>query len=219
MSEKVIIADYSVDSDAMSLLTNLGLDILFPEEMTRRLILWEGWNNFNPNQTLLLFPGNGAEIVKRYLSVEWLARWPWQASVGISRFWRDGEAPQSIGGSLTRSYLGFKHVIVIDDVVSSGGTARQLRRLNEPWVPGAKWHVATWVAQYAAATKGFESVFATEWVGSKDRKIPINSLSTLVENRKIALSYINKNFPFEPAFNQMLERLRGDSNMSLCVTT
>lgn len=83
---------------------------------------------------------------------------------------------------------------MIDDVISSGETVRKLRKENEKFIPMAEWQAVTWVTQEAAATKGFSAVFAVETVGTKERKSPINSLSTLVECQKIAESYARRNF-------------------------
>jgi hypoxanthine phosphoribosyltransferase len=161
-----------------------------------------------------VLPGNGASIVKKHIDKAkpfWLWQWPWKFFPCAKRTWKPGENPQTFVSRIapTQMILGARSVVVMDDVISSGETIRHLRRINEPWIPGASWKALTWVKQESATTKGFSMVFAAKTVGLKESRVPINSLSTLIECPKIAESYAQRNFGNEAKdFEKILESLR-----------
>lgn len=183
--------------------------ILCGRRMTREVEEWNEWKNFNPTTTLLIFPGNGANIVRGFMDTNWLLNWR-TASATAKRIWIPGEPPQAIAGRIfpDRFILGVKDIVVIDDVVSSGETARKLRRVNTPWIPAARWHIVCWVAQKAASLRGFASSFATFKVGDSNHKDSINSISTLLKERDIAENYARRNFPQPETFLALLNELR-----------
>ena len=180
-----------------SRLRDFGLCVLRSEEMTRSLeCLWPGWNTFSPDTTLFVIPGNGARDVERGLETR-LRGWP-TVRIQAQRQWVPGEAPRAL---VNRIYppgflLGFRDVVIVDDVIASGVTTQAVKRMNEPWIPGVKWHLLSWVMQRSANTAGFSSAFAAFGVGEKNgRKPPINSLSTLLDQPSIARNYAVRNFP------------------------
>jgi len=184
-------------------------EIICGRQMTRGIEEWEGWKNFSPATTLLVFPGNGANIVRGFVDPKWFLSWQ-TASATAKRIWIPGEPPQAIAGRIfpDRFVLGVKDVVIIDDVISSGETAKKLRVVNMPWIPATQWHAVAWVMQKAANLRGFYSSFAAVEVGEPNRKDPVNSLSTLIENVKIAESYARRNFPNPEAFLALLNELR-----------
>lgn len=212
MKTKIMIVDYPTTDEAIEFLSKLDLILVFTNEMTKKILAWEKWKTFDPQKTLIIFPGNGAMIVENCLPKNWLENWPLVEHTSTNRFWEKGMNPLAIGGSLHRGYIGIKQVVVIDDVISSGITIQKIRHLNEPWIPGAQWYAVTWVKQESACVKGFVETFTAESVGTKQRKIPINSLSTLVQDEKIANSYIKNNFCSEPIFFEVLQKLRNDNS-------
>ena len=170
-------------------------------------LAWYG-EVFTDPSTLVVFPGNGASIVRRYLPKGWLQTWNW-TGVAAKRIWIPGEDPQTfVGRIVDRMMLGVKTVIIMDDVISSGATNKRIKQINEPWIPGATWEAYAWVRQKTADTRGFSRVNSSEWVGTFQQKAPINSLSTLLENPEIARSYAERNFPDLAAFLAVLEELR-----------
>lgn len=173
---------------------NSETTVLSSEEMTVQLVTSPLWEKFDPAKTILIFPGGGAEIVRRYVSNDWLNKWQW-TTVPAKRFWQPGTAPWAIAGRIApdRFLLGFKNIVIIDDVISSGETARMVRRVNEPWIPGATWHAFTWIAERVANLPGFGVKYAAVEVGERNRKVPINSLSTLTSCPEIARSYAQRN--------------------------
>jgi len=197
--EKFLIVDIGVRGDTKKILAEkFGLTIFDAKEMTNDLLSWQGWRSTDPWSTLIVLPGNGASIVKKYINnakPSWLDRWPWKAFPHAKRVWIPGENPQAFVSRINPGVLiGIKTVVVIDDVISSGETVRKLRKENESFIPNARWQAITWVMQEAAVTNGYSSVFAVKTVGLKEHKVPINSLSTLVECRSIAESYARRNF-------------------------
>ena len=181
--------------------------------MTNNLLAWQDWECFEPWTTLIVLPGNGASIVKKYIDKAkpfWLWRWPWKAYPHAKRIWIPGESRQAFVGRINRGVLiGIKTVVVIDDVISSGETIRKLRKENENFIPMANWHAITWVMQEAAITNGYSKIFAAKAVGLKERKVTINSLSTFVECRWIAESYARRNFEnLTEAFLKIIESFR-----------
>lgn len=184
-------------------------EIICGRQMTQEIEKWNEWKNFSPATTLIVFPGNGANIVRGFINAKWLRTWR-TASATAKRTWIPGEPPHAIAGRLfpDRFVLGVKDIIIIDDVVSSGETAKKLRIVNAPWIPAARWHAVMWVMQRAASLRGFDSHYAAIEVGEPNRKDPVNSLSTLVENVEIAESYARRNFPNPEAFLALLNELR-----------
>lgn len=197
--ERFLIIDIPVVNDVRESLKKIfEITVLDARKMTIDLLAWQRWKDFEPWSTLVVLPGNGAGIVKKFINKEnssWLCKWPWKSFPHAKRSWIPGENPQAFVGRINPGVLvGIKTVIVIDDVISSGETIRKLRKENEIFIPMAEWQAVTWVMQEAVVTKGFTTVFATKTVGVKERKVPINSLSTLVECREIAESYARRNF-------------------------
>lgn len=195
--EKVLIIDVDCPIDT-ELFSNFGLKIVFAQEMTKALLDFNIWKEINPWQTLLIFPGNGSNLVKKEiekLNLGFLEIWPYKVSIPAKRFWVPGQHPVASVGSIGQGvYVGLKQVIIIDDVVSSGETCRKVYKKNHIYTPGAKWQSICWVGQRSASLKKFSSFRAVEFFGEENKKAPINSLSTLIDNQEICKSYADRNF-------------------------
>jgi len=187
----------------------LETEVVSGNRVTNELLGWAGWQEFNPDRTLLVFPGNGSGVVREYLPEPWLNRWRW-VTVPAKRIWVPGENPQVVVNRIfpRQFVLGVKDIVLVDDVVSSGQTARAIKKMNEPWLPGARWHVVAWMTQRAATLKGFSSSYFPLEVGTIKTKVPINSLSTLVTNEQIAKNYAQRNYPQPEEFLSALKKLR-----------
>lgn len=187
-----------------------GVIILDTDELTERIREWNGWKHFNSAITQIVFPGNGANEVRCRLGEKWLSQWKID-SVAATRFWWPGVTPSAVVGQLMPlGAFDFEttDVVIVDDVVSSGATISKIRDRNAIWMPNARWHVAAWIKQHACRLRGFESSFFGAEVGEKNHRVPINSLSTLLENRDVAESYARRNFLNHAAFLAVLEELR-----------
>ncbi len=208
--KKVIIIDVDISNEIYLELMNLNLELIDARKATKKILSQADiWSKFDTMSTLIVFPGNGANIVRSYIPKQWLQRWQW-ISVYAKRYWEPGNDPYVVVNHIFKNkmVLGIKNVLVIDDVVSSGLTAKLLRFKNMPWIPQAQWHLFTWVAQTAVKLKGYTTFFAVEKVGAKNKKVPINSLSTLLDFPKIAESYCHRYFINDNRFEKILKKLR-----------
>ncbi|MBI2427149.1 MAG: phosphoribosyltransferase [Candidatus Kerfeldbacteria bacterium] len=184
--------------DFMRRLQDLGITPMTASSLTELTIL--SWRDrfgevARDQSTLLVFPGNGANVVRGYLPQEWLERCKWRA-VEAKRIWEPGQPPRAIVGRISPQRLGsMRCVIIVDDVISSGATIREIMHVNDPWIPNAKWYAFSWIRQTSAFTKRFDGVYsAWEPVGTNTMKVPINSLSTLLAHPELADSYARRNF-------------------------
>jgi hypothetical protein len=206
--EKIIIIDAPF-SFTPAVFENYGLRVVSARQLTEDLLSWQLWQELDPWRTLLVFPGNGANLLRREiiaLAPTWLHSWPYQEALSAKRLWVPGQPPEALVGRFGDSvYIGLKQVIVLDDVVSSGETCRQVYRHNYPYTPGADWLACTWVAQRSARLRGFKGLEALVWAGTVEQRAPINSLSTLIECPEICRVYAERNFPDRAqAFQEMI---------------
>ncbi len=141
---KVLIFDIDLDKGLMKSFENFGFVVCDVEEMTQSILEWEGWKDFDRSRTVLVFPGNGANLLKRYLSEDWLAGWKTE-SVFAKRFWEPGRDPYVIVERIfpNQMALGIERIVLLDDVVSSGMTFRKMRKKNSPWIPNVSWSGVT----------------------------------------------------------------------------
>lgn len=207
--EKVLLIDVALDKKFLEPLQSFGMIVESAQNLTDSLMSWPDWENFDPSSTLIVLPGNGASILQGYLPSSWLDKWRW-LKVYAKRYWIPGEDPRIVVNRIysQKMLLGIKDVVILDDVISSGKTCKSLRVLNEPWIPGAHWHAVTWLMQESSSTKGFSSTFAVKKFGTKKAKAPINSLSTLLQKREIAVSYSRRNFPEDQSsFLELLDSI------------
>ena len=200
MKELVIIDDLGgnvVPVYAIEKLTEIGLRTVRAKDISRQIPTALVWKKADRQTTLVVFPGNGAAIVRAFLPNEWLGEWRC-ATCYASRIWNPPEPPRASVGLIEPAYklrLDVQTVVVIDDVISSGETMLKLRRLNLPWIPNSHWHAIAWVGQRATSTiRGFESVTCVEAAGTPDTKAAINSLSTFMEKPGVAMDYAKRNF-------------------------
>jgi hypothetical protein len=195
--EKILIIDVDCPIDP-EIFRDFGLKVVFGNSLTNSLLNWDIWKQIDPWRTLLVFPGNGSNLVKKEinkLNSDWLSSWPYKSYISAKRFWEPGQNPVANVGNIGDGvYVGLKQVIVIDDVVSSGETCSKVYNRNNMYTPGAKWLSMCWVAQKSASLKNFSSLMAVEFVGEEGKRTPINSLSTLVTNQEICRSYSERNF-------------------------
>lgn len=166
----------------------------------------------NQQNTLLVFPGNGACFVKNSLPKEILGRFS-QTNVFAKRGWYDNKDPLVIVGEINPDHLlmlNIKKVVVIDDVISSGNTMRKLYNRNYWKFPRADWFATSWIMQYprvkvSSGIKGFEETITTSLVeGNQGQRVPINSLSTLLQCPAIAKEYATKCFRNPVVFLKIL---------------
>lgn len=211
MTEKLIILDVpGLPHWASEQLRHLGLHTADPEEMTLKLLEWEGWKDIDPEKSLLVFPGNGASIVRGYILDGVLMSWR-HHTVEAKRYWTPGSHPTVEVESLPARVLqAASDIVVIDDVVSSGTTARKLYKQSCQANQRANWHMLTWVVQrQLTRLKGYQTLYSSVQWGTPTTREPINSLSTLLRCTDIALSFSERNLgEHSSSFLQLLADIR-----------
>lgn len=207
---KYLINDTLVDDRLMTRCRHFGLEVVSASSLSKELTTHFKWSQFQQSRTLFVFPGNGGSTIRSHLPAQWLSEWQW-TSVFAKRYWTPGQAPEVEVGRVGKDQfrLDLYDIVVVDDVVSSGETSRLLKERNEPWMPRARWHVATWMMQKAANLPGFSSVLAILIVGERNRKVPVNSLSTFLSVPEIAENYARRNLNGQTtAFLEFIQELR-----------
>ncbi|MBU1118783.1 phosphoribosyltransferase [Patescibacteria group bacterium] len=205
---KTLIADVPVSVEHQKIFEGFGLNVFFASQLTESLLSFPEWRQFNPETTLLVFPGNGSQILREFIPQSWLNTWNY-TSVHAKRFWEPGQDPHVYTERIftNRVIVGITDVVIVDDVISSGLTCRKIRAINRPWLANVRWHAATWIKQKNAGMKGFSSVFSALTVGTNTRRVPIISLSTLLSDTVIARSFAARNIDDSHAFLDALSSL------------
>lgn len=164
-------------------------------------------------RTLYVFPGDGASHVQSLLRPPFLPAAP----VTAKRWWSPGDDPFVYAAEIMpQRFLApeFRRLVVIDDVISSGQTMERLWERSAWKFPRACWVGACWVAQVPrtrclSGVRGYESIRAAVVVeGPSGKRVPINSLSTLVEDVDIAESYMSRHCRRPEQLATILKQLR-----------
>jgi len=171
---------------------------------------------------LFVFPGNGSNWPKKFSKV---CQQNFGVSVYAKRSWTPGSDPVASTGLIMPEIfmnLQVETIVVIDDVISSGKTMNKLWQNNAWRFPRAKWIGAAWLAQVPqmrakSGIKGYDQIFASLVLeGSNQRKVPINSLSTLIEQSAIAQNYAQRHFVRPKEFTSLMSLLYFDDTGILC---
>ncbi len=152
-------------------------------------------HKFNPKKTLLVYPGNGGKDIMDKLDLSYIHP---STNVPAKRLWQPGQDPVVC----TWEVLPERHiltnietVVVIDDVISSGKTIEQLYVRNIWKFPKAKWHALSLVGR-PKKINGYDYLYTLNLITNSkcpEKKIPINSISTFIEDKKICVDYALRN--------------------------
>lgn len=151
-------------------------------------------------RALLVFPGNGSNYPRK---LSHICQESDGASVCAKRFWQPGNDPVVTAGVILPDIFlitNIKTVVVVDDVISSGLTMQKLHQNNAWRFTQAKWIGVSWVAQIPqmrakSGVNGYERIAVACVVGKTNgARVPVNSISTLRQNREIAESYASRHF-------------------------
>lgn len=205
--EKILIVDFPIHADILDGLIDIGFTVVDFQKTARELTAWEGWRKLEPSRTLIVFPGKGAALVRSNIPEEWLSRWQC-LNVDAKRYWEPGADPIAYSGRIfgQAMVLGVRNVVVVDDVISSGITCRKIFEVNQPWIPGSQWYALACVKQKSASLRGYIENFASRECGSKEKKSPINSLSTFISNPEMARAFARRNFTDGNGFLALLKK-------------
>lgn len=141
---------------------------------------------------VVIYPGNGANQLSGKLSA---LKGAASLSVYAKRYWQPGKNPVCVVGEFAFP-SGVTHCVIVDDVISSGGTMQAVRA----YVPDAVecWAVAQ-VSQRLSKARhkalcGFTRVIVgAELCGDAVSYVPINSVSTLRVDSALARVYAERN--------------------------
>ncbi len=151
-------------------------------------------------KTLFVFPGNGSNYPRKLSRI---CQESCGASVYAKRLWQPGSDPIVMAGAILPDIFlitDVETVVVVDDVISSGLTMQKVRENNAWRFTRAKWLGVSWVAQIPqmrarSGVNGYERVMTACVVGKTNgTRVPVNSISTLRQNREIAASYAERHF-------------------------
>ena len=163
-----------------------------------------------PQQTLFVFPGNGGIDVEKSLTGLHSHS---KKHVSAKRIWHQGSDPVVMVDEIpTTTFIDLytKAIFVLDDVVGSGQTAHKILAINEWKFPAATWYLGSWIDR-GLKVKGFRHTFSALTIRhaeTPEKKVPINSLSTLIKDPSIAGSYAEKNYRNHQEFLHLLEQVR-----------
>jgi len=201
-----------VQNDLKSLKTADGQELLFLEDsqfVTDTEAILAGVLRENDN-ALLVFPGNGSNYPRK---LSHICQESGGASVYAKRFWEPGIDPVVTAGIILPDIFlitNIKTVVVVDDVISSGLTMQKLHQNNAWRFTRAKWVGVSWVAQIPqmkakSGVNGYERITVVCVVGKTNgARVPINSISTLRQDREIATSYAERHFRRPDVFLRLI---------------
>lgn len=214
---RIIILDEPLATEACEELQQLettdGQELVFLKDRELAIGLEEILQGvINQPDTLLVFPGNGSRYPR---GLSQLCRdFPETAEVHAQRFWIPGSDPIVTAGSILPHNivlnLKFKHIVVVDDVVSSGFTMRKIHENNAWRFPTAKWVGVAWLSQLPLGkfVGGYREVFACTLIRRNKgiQRVPINSVSTLRKDSEIAESYASRHFKEPRRFLHLIKK-------------
>lgn len=164
----------------------------------------------DPKSTLFLYPGNSA----RYIRSSGFAEEFESRNMHAKRIWNPGEDPVVIVHSLEYERLidpSIKTILVVDDVVSSGLTLRKVYERTAWKFPNATWYAAPLISRERKLPffKDLICVYYIAMVNSK--KVPINSIGALIEDRAMRENYFIRNFNRGVILSESFEKILSEA--------
>lgn len=214
--ERVLIVDRNISAEQVGLLYALKDDeehlvIVDAKELALQLeSLVLGSSVLAAKSMLFVFPGNGGQRVKEISSIHRGYR---TATVFAKRIWAVGNDPFILAGEiLTPRFLHpeVETIFVLDDVISSGQTATKIFARNVWKFPRATWYAGCLVSR-GWKLPYYKDVFSALTVTNENtpgKKVPINTLGALIDDKEMAKSYTFRNLDNPERFLEVLELIR-----------
>ncbi|MBU1036643.1 hypothetical protein KKF32_01230 [Patescibacteria group bacterium] len=188
--------------------------LLDSKEMTKELEMLFSQLLRQLDGTLFIFPGNGSKEVMNLTTIH--HNQP-AVQVYAKRYWQPGSDPVSVVGEILPGRIIIPEVTsvtVVDDVISSGQTLVKLYERNRYKFSRADWFGLTWLLQIPrrkakSGVNGYQKIItAVVAENSQKTMVPINSLSTLLDDQEIAKSFAERRLQKSGEFLNFLQRLR-----------
>lgn len=190
--------------DASSVSRNLGILINQKPEIT--------------NDAILVFPGEGAKDMYRFVSVPEANE---RVFIPTQRtLINPGTFNLQVDYSPLPERINSRWVLILDDVVATGQTAITVARELKRRYTNIKVAVGTWImveprTESPSGISGVDEVFATYVVrGNYVKQPPINSLSCFIRNYgkydAVKNNFIKKYISDPDTFNSIINQLGGD---------
>ncbi len=203
--------------------SNLTIQIVDAEKMTDDLLTLLSDKALLNEETLLIFPGNGAEDVLKQLSFQYPAissNNSEQLSTKRTLI-RPGVFDLSVDYSPLPSG-NFGDVIIIDDVIASGQTASTIAYTLKEYFPFSRISLAAWmmlpptmkINKQSSSGVGYvdRTIVSTVLKGNYMGRPPVNSLSGLIDegetSKEKLRAYKGKYISDEDEFTSILERIK-----------
>lgn len=191
--------DNMTDVDAESLAALAEASVIHPLEMNERInAQLDGLLNMLPDDAspFLIYPGNGASQLAGALGAVADIE---SINVAAKRQWEPGQSPICDVEPFTiPEYV--THCLVIDDVISSGGTMCAVRQFMPLKVEC--WAASQMSQRFGTSRKKRLASFhrivtGVELAGYNVSYVPINSVSTLYQKQDLARIYAERNVSTE----------------------
>jgi len=168
-----------IDLEGLGLSTDIpklkmGSLLLSPQFLTVELSKVFRPNNFD----IIIWPGNGAKIVKKFLEVKG------GVEVSAKRVGYGDNVSAQVSDFIVPTS---KSVMVVDDVISSGVTALEVFKKGKLQLAS----LGAWLMQAPknSSLKCYSNIFTGVVIRGPNGRVPANSLSTFIEKTDVLSSY------------------------------
>lgn len=176
--------------------------------------------NENPNNLLIIFPGNGSNTVKQENPSVWntvRTQYP-TMSIKANRIFTEN-SPTNVVIDLTNNEerqikeKQYTSVLVIDDVIAKGLTLNKIRETIQPiTAPNAAFFAASWFLRSDANVQGYKKIASIYRYSAIEGYPAMNSLSTWLrgdEKSKAVLdAYTKRYIQYEYGFKKAITILK-----------
>lgn len=161
----------------------------------------------DPRSTLFLYPGNSAVHIRSAgFANRFMSR-----NMHAKRWWTPGgEDPVVVVHSIEyEKFMDFsiQTIVVVDDVVSSGETLKKVQERTASRFPNALWYAAPLISRERKLAS-FKELICVSYIATvNSKKVPINSIGALIEDRAMRENYFARNFNRSELLSESFEKI------------